>query len=92
MAQVNITRNTETLIGYQISTAQDMWTVYDWASSHGYSAHMNTDSNGNRTLGVTSPGGDKSQTAVMGDLAVLKNNTELTLVPAAQAAGLYTIT
>lgn len=91
MGQVNVTRNTETLIGYQISTNADMWTVFDWASTHGYSANMNTDSHGVRTLGVTAPGGATSQSAVIGDLAVLKNNTELNLVPASQAPGLYTI-
>lgn len=93
MPQVSsVTRKPETLIGWQITTAADLWTIYDWASSHGYSAYMNTDINSVRTLTVTAPGGTMSQNAVLGDFAVLKNNTELNLVPASQAPGLYNIT
>ena len=78
---VNLSRNQAVLQGGQILTRADMFDVYDFAVTHGYSAHMNADSNGNDTLGLTAPGGGTSQQARI-----------ITLVPQEQASSLYSIT
>ena len=96
MGQVNATRNPENVLPWLLENNADLYTVYDWASEHGYSAYMNTDSNGVRTISFTAPGGNASSSAKLGDLIILKNDVELTVVPAAQVSttpgvGLWTI-
>ena len=89
-AIVNLTRNNEVLQGFQIESSLDMHTVLDWAAGKGYSGHINIDANGARTMGLTSPNGT-AQPARIGDWAVIKNNTTITLVPQEHAASLYSI-
>lgn len=88
---VNLTRNQEVLQGYQIENNTDLYTVWDWALNRGYTGHLNGDTNGNRTIGLTAPGGNVSQSASIGDWAVLKNDITVTLVPASQAPALYSL-
>lgn len=88
---VTVTRNPEVLQGFQIESSLDMHTVLDWAASKGYSGHLNIDANGNRTMSITSPNG-VAQPARIGDWAVIKNDTAVTLVPQEHAASLYSVT
>lgn len=87
---IPVTRNEETLQAMQIETREEMFTVYAFATDHGYTAHLNADANGQHTLGITAPGGNTSQSARINDWAVLKNGAIVTLVPAEQAGVLYT--
>lgn len=87
---VSLTRNTEVLQGFQIQTSLDMHTVLDWAAGKGYMGHLNVDGGGNWTMSLTSPSG-AAQPAALGDWAVIKNDTVITLVPQSQAGGLYSI-
>jgi hypothetical protein len=90
---VPITRKTETLQAFQLTSQTDMVTALDYLGNGGYS--------GSITLGLTStgtkqyqmwinnPGQSNSQNAVTGDWIVIANNTVATVVPAAQFANLY---
>lgn len=87
----NVTRNPETLQGGQILTSQDMHDILAWGKDRGYSGHLNFAQDGTVTMALTSPNGDMSQTAKVGDWAVLKNGVSVVLVPESQASALYSI-
>lgn len=89
-AIVNLTRNAEVLQGFQIENSLDMHTVLNWAAGNGYWGHINLDGSGAWTMSVTSPAG-VAQPARLGDWAVIKNDTTITLVPQEHAPSLYSI-
>lgn len=91
MQLFNVIRNAESLQGGQILTSQDMHDVLAWAKDHGYTGHINLDEAGNFTMALTSPNRDTSQTARLGDWAVLKNGAVVNLVDQTQAGALYSI-
>lgn len=92
MAQlINVVRNPETLQGFQILTSQDMHDILAWGKDNGYSGHLNFDAAGQVTMSMTSPNGDVSQTAKLGDWAVVKNGVSVALVNEAQAGALYSV-
>jgi hypothetical protein len=88
---LNLTRNQEVLQGGQIQSSADMHTILAWGEPNGYTGHINLDSNGVWTLGLTAPGGTTAQSGKIGDWVVLKNGTVATLVPNEQAPSLYSI-
>jgi hypothetical protein len=79
-----------------METDQDFYTAHAWAKGHGYAASINADASGLMTIQFTAPGGTTSQTARLGDLLILKNDVELTVVLAANISstpgeGVWTI-
>lgn len=89
MPLINVVRKPETLKALQLTSEDQMWEVWKFAKARGYMAHVNADSTGTVTLGLTSPQGNTSESARLNDWALVTNDTIVQLVPAAQATSLY---
>lgn len=88
---VNVTRNAESLKGFQIISSDDMYTALKYMSARNYSGHINCAIGGTWTLGLNGPNQTVAQTAYINDWIVIKNDTTAEVVPAAQAGSLYTV-
>lgn len=95
MAQlVPVTRQQDSLQGFQIAAPEDMMTALAYLAAGGYTGHINcASSNGAPVwaMGLQSPGQTVSQSAEIGDWIVIKNNATATVVAATQFDSLYAV-
>lgn len=91
MAQVNITRKAEVLKGFQLTSSDDMFAALKYLSPRGYSGYITVTPGGVWTLNLTAPNQASSQSGVINDWVVIKNDATAEIVPAAQATSLYQI-
>lgn len=92
MALVNLTRETETLQGYQLTSSQDMVAALEYLSAGGYTGTVNITKPGStvvRQMWLQHVSSNTSQSANVGDWIVIKNNAIATVVPQAQFASQY---
>jgi hypothetical protein len=68
-----VTRKAETLQQFQLLSGQDMFSALDYIKGGGYTGHINLDSSGVYTLGITAPGQTTSQSARINDYIIIKN-------------------
>lgn len=93
MALVNLSRQQDTLQGYQLTTPQDMVAALAYLAQGNYTGHINCSLSGSTpvwTMGLTSPSQTAAQSAQIGDWIVIRNSAIATVVPADQFANLYT--
>lgn len=94
MAIVNLTPIAETVQGFQLVTAADMWTSLTWLAANGYDGNVQY-GGGTWTLtfrvaGDTYP--RETYSATIGDWCIIRNGTIATVCPAENFAALYTVT
>lgn len=93
MPLIDVTRQPDTLQAYQLTTPQDMVTALAYLAQGNYTGHINCAVSGGSavwTMGLTSPGNSASQSAVIGDWIVIRNNAIATVVTSDQFTSLYT--
>lgn len=91
MAQLySLTRNPETIIGMQLTNAADMQFVQNWCEGKDYACYVNIGQDNVWSMIITTPAG-VTMPAYINDWIVLKNDVQLSIVPASQGAALYTI-
>lgn len=90
---IPITRQPDSLQGYQLTAPGDMIAALDYLAGAGYSGNISLSLNGatkNYQLWINSKDQSNSQSALIGDWIVIKNNATASVVPAAQFPSLYT--
>lgn len=92
MALVTVTRKTETLQAFQLTTSDDMMAALKYIAQGGYSGSINCSTVGGTStwaLGIQSPAATVSQSAKLTDYIIIKNSSEAQVVTAAQFAAQY---
>lgn len=94
MALVSLTRQAQTLQGYQLLTPEDMVAALKYLLAGGYTGSINVTKNTSTVwqmwLQHTATG--TSQSALINDWIVVENNAIARVVPAANFAAQYTTT
>lgn len=90
---VNLTRQTQTLQGYQLTSPEDMIAALKFLLAGGYTGSINCSKSGSSAgwqMWVNHTSSSTSQSALINDWIVVENNSLARVVPAANFAAQYT--
>lgn len=91
MALVDVSRQTETLQAFHITSSQDMYDALAYISQGHWGGHLNCTPGATQqwTMGITSPTSNVSQSANVGDWIIIKNSAEAEVCTNAQFQAMY---